>query len=109
MREASSSRQWPQAGSQQGNQDLRGVAAARNWILPTTRRRWDQILPLRLYIRAQRGQCLGFCLLRHGAVNPTEFAWTSDLHTCERVNGCCFKPLSLWSFLIQQEKTNIIP
>lgn len=34
----------------------------------------------------------------HSLLTPS--FWTSGLQNCERVHSCCFKSLSLWSFVM---------
>lgn len=39
--------------------------------------------------------------------NPVQFSCTSDLENCEVINGCWFTLLTLWSFILQQHKTEV--
>ena len=41
---------------------------------------------------------------------PAELTWTSDLQNCEILNGCSFKPLDEWQFVMAatQNKYNKI-
>lgn len=81
---------------------------------PTTTR--DGILPTRimleadpsqgLHMRTQPSRHLDFSLVIPNRKPSHDAMQIADLWNYELTNRCFFKPLSLWQFVMQQQKTN---
>lgn len=85
-------------------QDIRSILA-RAWVLLFPRLSMELAFSQIFLTRTQLDWYLHFSLVIFWAENRTTLGWPSDRQYCKSIHGGCPKPLSLWSFVIQQLKT----
>ena len=67
---------------------------------------WKWIPPLRLWMRKQSSQHLGFSIVRSWADNQVMPCLDFCSTDCELINGCCCKLRNLCWYVMKRQKTN---